>query len=488
MADSDGSPPDTTSDPSITPPSPAARPVAPAPRSNPPNINAGKDKPAPAGPPGFNDFLEWMRTMSGDAPAPTADQRTLIPKERKKFQRQDTETRAEKLVPTPPAPSAPVEKAPDAPSAPTEPSAIPVMPTAEVRTSQDAPRTAAAEPAQERVRRGQQAATQRNLWVNVLIQAGMAALLVVSFFVGRASVKKVAAPAAAPAAPEMTTQDGKITTNVLSAANATLIDHAMAAIQDSRFKEATEDLDKVQASGEHVRGLAFQRAQLAAFAGENNRAVPLLNEALNEGENLGETYNLRATLSSRTSVFRGAGSNDYETASKLDPFEARTFFYWGSALRRAGKSQAAIGHIQQAIDRLREPTAEGFYRMCLRVTKVEVGQEKEFSDELARQLALPHPNIDWLFTAAAIALRDAKYDVAAGLLDRAEACGDPDGFKLRLQDFYFSQFSTRKELARFFAKLKPAAAPSPESSAAPLTGLDVPTLPPPASPGPTVAR
>ncbi len=302
----------------------------------------------------------------------------------------------------------------------------------------------------------------------------------------------MAAPVnAAPAAPAVTTQDGKATTNVLSATNATLIDHAMAAIQDSHFEEATEDLDKVEASGEHVRGLAFQRAQLASFAGENTRALLLLNEALNDSEDLSEAYSLRATLSSRKAVFRGAGTNDYETASKLDPFDAHTFFYWGSALRRVGKSQEAIHRIQQAIDRLREPLAEGFYRMCLRVTQVEVGQEKEFADELARQLALPHPSIDWLFTAAAIALRDGKYDAAAGFLDRAEACGDPEGFKLRLQDFYFAQFSTRKELAPYFAKLvppRPTAASSPASFAAPLTGLEVPTLPPPASPGATAAR
>ena len=148
---------------------------------------------------------------------------------------------------------------------------------------------------------------------------------------------------------------------------------------------------------------------------------------------------------------------------------------------------------QQAIDRLREPTAEGLYRLSLRLTQVEIGQEAVFADELAQQMALPHPNIDWLFTAAALALRDAKYNDAAAYLERAQACGDPDGFDLRMRDYYIAQFSTRKELARFFATLNrssatPAPGSTPAASVAPLTGLDVPVLPPPASPGATVVR
>lgn len=509
MADSEGNPPDApdANDPRHTSPAPL-KPVAPAPRSNPPNINAGKEKPPAAGPPGFNDFLEWMRAQATGGEA-AADQRTLIPKERKKFQRQDTEAKTERPVPPPtapaapaattPPPAAPVEKTAPPPSAPAATTAIPTASVTDFPSPLD-PALPAADPTQPRVRRGQQA-VKRNFWVGAVIQAGMLTLLVLSFLLGRISVSKVApAPNAAPAAPEVTTQDGKTTTELLSSANAALIDQAMAATQANHFKEAAEALDKVKASGQPVRGLTFQRAMVALFASQYTQAVPLLNEAITEGVDIGEAYNLRATLSSRQNVFRST-SNDYKTASKLDPFDARIFFYWGSAMRRAGMSQEAMVHLQQALDRLREPTAEAYYQLALRLTQIEVGKEKVFADELARQLALPYPNMDWLFTAAALALRDAKYEAAAAYLDRAEQCGDPDGFALRLRDYYFEQFNTRKDLARFFAKLTPPrpgrglvpapppeASSSPAGSAAPLTGMDVPNLPPPASPGATVVR
>lgn len=488
--------------------------MAPAPRSNPPNAGAGKEKPPAAGPPGFNDFLEWMRTQSTGG-EPVADQRALIPKERKKFQRQDTEAKADRppapatapaapAVPTTPvapttpaAPAAPAEKTPPAVAAilPAASEASPPGLPAESRPVQAAP--GSADSASGRVRRGQQTVTKRNSWLGLVVQLGVLGLLVASFLLGRATVPKAGPPqVAAPAAPEATTPDGKVTTNVLSGPNAALIDQAMSDTQASRFKEATAALEQVRASGQRIHGLSLQLALLAVFSNEYPRAVPLLNEAIAEGDDIGEAYNLRATMASRRNAFGGVGINDYETASKLDPFDARTFFYWGSSLRRAGNSQQALTRIQQALDRLREPTAEGYYRLCLRLTQIELGRDKEFADELARQLALPHPSMDWLFTAAALDLRDGKYDGATAYIERAQACGDPDGFSMRMRDFYFSQFSTRKELARFFGKLVPSkpgqtvpdASPAPDGSAAPLTGLNVPAMPPPALPGATVAR
>ena len=250
--------------------------------------------------------------------------------------------------------------------------------------------------------RRQQVSLKRNFWLGLATQLGLLALLVGSFVLGRFSVSKVVVPPAAPAAPEVVNSEGKVTTILLSDANATLIDQAMAAEQNLDFKTAAALLGKVKASGQHIRGLTFQLAQLAIFQGEPLKAMPLLNDALAEGDDLGEVYNLRATLSAgKAGLIRGPGMIDYETATKIDPFGARSFYYWGSALRRVGKDQAAIIHLQQAIDRLREPEEESLYRLTLRLAQIEAGQEKEFAAELADQLARPYPDMDWLITAAA---------------------------------------------------------------------------------------
>ena len=219
------------------------------------------------------------------------------------------------------------------------------------------------------------------------------------------------------------------------------------------------------------------------------------------GENVAEAYNLRATLGSRNiraGLIRGNGLNDYDTATKVDPFGARTYYYWGAALRRAGKDQAAIVHLQQAIDRLREPELESLYRLTWRLAKIEADQAKDFADQLAKQLALPNPTMDWLLTAAAEQIHDGKFAAAAEFLDKAAQRGDPETFRLRLGDFYLSQFRFQKELARFYQKApaakpgsvpvapEPAETPGATPSSSSASGLDVPPMPPPASPGATL--
>ncbi len=101
MADTDGPSPDTNNPGYNLPPQ--AKPLAPAPRVNPPNINTAKDAPPAGGPPGFNDFLEWMRgQVGGDPAAGSSAPRGPLPKEKKKFQRRDTDAKVE--TPTAPVP------------------------------------------------------------------------------------------------------------------------------------------------------------------------------------------------------------------------------------------------------------------------------------------------------------------------------------------------------------------------------------------------
>ena len=503
MADSDGQPPEPQ-DPRYSVPQ-VAKPLAPAPRVNPPNINSAKEAPPAGAPPGFGDFLEWMRSQNaGETASAVPAQRGTLPKEKKKFQRADTEAKADS--PAAPAPAAP-EPSPKEASvteAPPQPDAsVPIAAVLSSKSKAAEPSTAGSgavtEASTNRVRR-QQVPQKRNTWLGLLTQLGILVLLGSSFLVGRYSVTKASAPRLAPAAPEVVNGDGKVTTKLLSDTNATLIDQAMAAEQNNDFKTAADLLGKVKASGEHVPGLTYQLAQLAVFQADYTKALPLLNEALAEGESLGDSYNMRATLSSRSGLVRGTGMNDYETATKVDPFGARNFFYWGEALRRAGKDQAALVRLKQAIDRLREPELESIYRLKIRLAQIEAGQEKDFADELARQLALPNPEMDWLVTAAAQEMHEGKFAAAAGYLDRAAQRGDGETFAARLRDYYLFQFKYEKELARFYTKAPsakagsadnppaPAVSPAPDAAMPPAIGLDVPALPPPASPGASIPR
>ena len=496
MADPDG-PPSEKNDPRYFVP-PALKPVAPAPRVNPPNINTPKAAPAAGGAPGFLDFLEWMRSQGGaeSAPAP-ANARTLIPKEKKKFQRRDAEGKTDApVLPVPDAPETPEEAAPvdEEPFAPVADGATAVLTQAPPAQNP----LPSLEPLKPRQRR-QQGSPKRASWSGLLTQLGFLVLLAGSFVVGRISVPKVTPATVAPAAPVVVNNDGTVTTKLLSDANAALIDQAMAAEQSGDFRKAEDLLSKVKESGEHVNGLSLQLAQLAVYEKDFNRALPLLNKSLSEGENLGEVYNLRATLSNRGALVRGGGMNDYETATKLDPFESRNFYYWGEALRRTGKDQAALVRLREALDRLREPALESLYRLKIRLALIEAGQENEFAENLAKQMVSPNPEMDWLITAAALEMHRGNYAAAAEDLDRASRRGDAESFALRLRDYFLYQFKFEKELMRFYVREPAAKAGSadnvatpgdspPPAASPPAIGLEMPAMPPAASPGASVPR
>ena len=106
--------------------------------------------------------------------------------------------------------------------------------------------------------------------------------------------------------------------------------------------------------------------------------------------------------------------------------------------------------------------------------------------------------MDWLITAAAQELHAGRFAAAATYFEQAALHGDAEMFAARLRDYYLFQFKYEKELARFYPRLgsekspaepTPAPARSPGAdSPAPAIGLDVPDLPPPASPGATLPR
>ncbi len=496
MADSDESIP-RPDDPRYVVP-PAVKSVAPAPRVNPPNIHGPKDTAPAGGPPGFLDFLEWMRSQPGRESATVpAGARTLIPKEKKKFQRRDAEAKTDAPVsplPVSPAPSADASPVAEEKSVPVAAVLTPdvgkVFPT-KLSPSPTEPRT-------PRMRR-QQDATRRRPWIGLLMQLGLLILLAGSFVLGRITAPQVAAARVAPVAPVGVASDGTVTTHLLSDANAALIDEAMAAEQSGDLKKAEELLRKVKASGERVHGLTIELAQIAAFQKDYNRTLPLLNESISEGDSLGEAYNLRATFSNRGGLIRTVGMSEYETATKIEPFESRNFFYWGEALRRVGKDQAALMRLRQAYSRLREPALSSLYRLKIRLTQIEAGQEKEFADELEKQLAGPNPEMDWLITAAALEMHRGSFAAAAGFLDRAARRGDAESFVSRLRDYYLYQFKFEKELARFYSR-EPAArsgntngssaprdSPAPDASL-PAIGLEMPPMPPAASPVPSLSN
>ncbi len=421
-----------------------------------------------------------------DAPKPTgAGLRSTLPKGQRKFQRYDRESAGPERPTATPSPDAADDGEPLPEGA--APTVIPAsapersMPSYAGRPVPIAltggPSNRRAKPVPER---------SPYLWVGM--QVGAIFLLGLMFYMGRISVPKAVAPVkdAAPTAPRVAPEGATLETLSPEAAN--LIDQAMAAEQDRQFAKATDLLKQVQRNFPGIRDLDYHLALLALEENDAVRALPLLNQSIAEGEQPGASYKLRGTvLSRRGGVNRGM--NDFENATLADPFGAENFFFWGEALRRAGKMQAALVKLQQAIDRLRVPELENQYRLQIRLTQLELGQEQAFAAEMAEQLAQNPPVPDWLLTAAAVELHRNNFPAAAGYLDKASTYMDKELFELRLRDFFFYGYRFQKPLERFFtfAKTAPTPTPSTAIAATPAPGLPEPPALLPESPAPSPA-
>jgi Tfp pilus assembly protein PilF len=400
--------------------------------------------------PSFGDFMQFMKMFAAseaptvEAPAPGArPPRTTLPKEQRKFQRYDREqVAAEKTAPVSPAGEAPTEEQTEGEAASSR-AAVPPL--------EDAPPVGAVGrpiPISVPVGRRSKAPRVRRPLFWLTLQIVGALLLVAAFLLGRTSVPRTLPPPkpAAPAAPGLSGDSSGAA--AIDPAAAKIIDEAMAAEQDRDFRKATDLLLKVQQDFPHVRDLDFHLANLALEENDPARALPLLNQSIAEGEQVAASYKVRGTVLNRKAP--GRGMDDFESATKVDPFSAENFYFWGEALRRAGKPQAALVKLQQAMDRLREPALEAEYRLKIRLTQVELGQEPQFAAEMAQQLAQTPPPPEWLLTAAAIALQHRNFAQAADFLDKASHGMSPDLFSLNMRDYFFFGYRQEKQLAKFF--------------------------------------
>lgn len=432
-----------------------------APRTNPPNVGSQKEPPtAAAVPPGFAEFMTWMQSMgtgTGTAEEEAKAGRNLIPKEQKKFSRRGAES--VKTAVTPPEGEA-VPGKPVAASTSTES-------TGEVNDrSTIAPPLRNLPPdllTAERKRRSKEGS--KGGTAALLMQILVFGLIVGSFFLGRATVPKGSTPTplTAPAAP-VTSANGQ-TAGLLPPELAAKVNEATAAEAEEQPQKAFDLLQSVKNAGGHVVGLNYHLALLAYGSGQFERVLPLVNQSIAEGEEVAACYNLRGTLSNRQGGVN-AGLQDLVMATKIDPFSAHNAFFAGEAMRRQGKTQAAVTFLTQALNCLHEPLLESFYQLKLRLAQIEMGQEKEFTDEMAKQLALTPPSVDWLFTAAALEMRRGNFAAAAAQLDKAKSLATEREMAIRLRDYYFYGFAEQKELARFYEPLKRAIAP-PAGAAAP---------------------
>lgn len=253
---------------------------------------------------------------------------------------------------------------------------------------------------------------------------------------------------------------------------------ALSARQARDWPRAAALFERAGQESSRVPGVPYHLAEMALRRGDSLQADTLATRAQELGENVDEAFALRAILAQRAGNSNRALSL-LEAASRANPYESRYWLYQAQILRQTGKLQKAVERLRGAALRSEEPAQVELIELFVRLTKLELGQEAEFSGELATKLAAPVPPPDWLLTAAARDFQHERFADGANTLRRALE-GQPLPFiALRLNDIFFRRFATRPELALLYAQLLPALSP------VPLVNLVPPPSPaaPAASPG-----
>ncbi len=433
--------PITPAEQAAPPVSARARPevLAAAPRANPPSVfNPKEALPASSGPAGLGEVLTWLQNFAASQTV-ASEQRTTLSRKEKKFHRYD--------------PEAPKTGTADSPAAEGEPGLQP-------RGRDELPPPPGETPIVRKRRLKPVSVTERRWRKWLQVQLIRAALVAGVFLAGRWTAPG-RHPVAVSAVPRATVDRAEPDSRVPG-----LIDQAMAAESRMDFAKATGLLQEVQREKSRVMGIDYHLALLAFESGDVGRVLPLLNHSIEKGEEVAACYNLRGTFTNRASGV-SHGLDDLQTATLIDPYNARYFYFAGEALRRAGKPLAALQQLRQASERVRDPSLQSLYDLKVRLAQIELGQKDEFAGQLATELRRTPPSIDWLFTAAAVAMHENRFGDASGYLDKVLALTDQATMNIRLSDYFFYGYANEKLLVRYYASMHPVtpAAPAPNPTA-----------------------
>jgi tetratricopeptide (TPR) repeat protein len=321
-----------------------------------------------------------------------------------------------------------------------------------------------------------------SLLSSLVVQFLILAFLVAGFLLGRATLSAKAAAAARRSVPLPADSDKEPA--LLSASEMALIDQAIAAENAGDTKKAFTIFDQLRHGKGHVAGLDYQLASLAFRSKDAASALMLVNRSIAQNEAVSDCYALRGLIMNSRGVLKGL--HDFQAAAQVDPFGAKSFLFWGEALRRAGRPQEALVHLREAVARAQNPWDQAMDELKVRLTQIEIGQGKDFAAALEAEMALPSPPVPWLLTAVAQELHDGDFPAAARNLERARPLLGAALMAGTLRDYFFMAYADKPALATVYAEI--LGRPAPTQSPPPSSGEDSPPaviqmpLPPPAAP------
>ncbi len=254
------------------------------------------------------------------------------------------------------------------------------------------------------------------------------------------------------------------------------VDAALKAERSNDFPVAATLYEAMRRDEVNAPGLNYQAAIAAVRRGDLVEADLRLTSSINNGENIGACYYIRATFAGSKGDYATA-SRTFQAAARAEPFSSRPFFFWAECLRRDGHPLSAVDRFDEALQRPCLPADGDYIQFKRNLARVESANDPKFLAEVASKAADPNASGDSLLLAAALELsQSALAPAAAAHLKRASTAPGmtPSEFALKLSDYAFQSHSRRAEVAGILqaAREKRAAdepKPVPPATRAPFT-------------------
>jgi tetratricopeptide (TPR) repeat protein len=224
----------------------------------------------------------------------------------------------------------------------------------------------------------------------------------------------------------------------LSAAE--LVRQALLAERAGNLQEAAEKFLAAKHKDVLYRGLLFRVGKISYDSGDFASADKLFERAIAFGENVDFANYFRGLIALRNKDLATA-ERFFEAAAAADPFTPDYFYYLAESLRLDHHPNEAIPQYERARLLARNDQDATVCQFKIRMALLEAGEAPQIAAEIEeRKGDLP---VDWLMTAAALNIQQAKVDEALSLIERARAAQETALFLSCVQDVFFASAAAK---------------------------------------------
>ncbi len=216
-----------------------------------------------------------------------------------------------------------------------------------------------------------------------------------------------------------------------------LVREALVAQRAGRVPEAIELFLGAKRRNLHYRGIIFRVGRLAADAGRFDDADKFFERAISFDEDVDAANFQRGLIAVRRKDF-SAAQRYFRAATEAGPFVPDYPYYLGEAFRMDHRPHEAIPSYEHAALLSRNNEDHAVAEFKVRMAQLEAGDAPAVAAQIEAQQQRAPLTVEWLMTAAAWHLREARVPQARALIDQARAANQPRVFVSCAADLVFT--------------------------------------------------